>query len=508
MTRTLESVALASPDSLGKRTLAATLWTYGGAIGRVFAQLVIQLALARFLGPDAFGQATAALLVHSLGWIFAEAGFGAALVQKDKLTDEDVSYALGWVLLISIGSGLLVVAASPWIAIWLGGAHLRDLIMACGLLIPIQALSNIPVSLMRRELDAKRSQIIYLSGYLLCYGTVGITLAMLGAGPWALVAAFGAHSLYNLVASYLVVRHTLRPRLHGNAALRRFGLQVTGANCANWAIENLDRVLIGRLWGSAPLGAYAAAFTLSRAPVGLLLGSIQPVLFAAASRIQDERERLARVYLGVIAFAALMSWPAFAWMCMNASALIHLLYGDRWDQAIPLFTAFSAGLPFVALMSLTGPVLWSVKAVRQDIAAQCASLAVVLVGLPLLSGLPLAQAVWLIPVTYALRGIWMVVALAKELVLPLGALAHALRGGTVLVAVAVLLGLVSGSLLHDFGGIAIGLAHGGGLVVVSLLLLRLIPRQLLSVELLDLLRNRAGTSRVIARFLAWIKVAP
>ena len=102
----------------------------------------------------------------------------------------------------------------------------------------------------------------------------------------------------------------------------------------------------------------------------------------------------------------------------------------------------------------------------------------------------------------------MVVALAKELVLPLGALAHALRGGTVLVAVAVLLGLVSGSLLHDFGGIAIGLAHGGGLVVVSLLLLRLIPRQLLSVELLDLLRNRAGTSRVIARFLAWIKVAP
>ena len=66
---------MAAPAELAQRTVTALLWTYGGAVGRVLSQLVVQLLLARFLGPEAFGQAAAALLVHGLGWIFAEAGF-------------------------------------------------------------------------------------------------------------------------------------------------------------------------------------------------------------------------------------------------------------------------------------------------------------------------------------------------------------------------------------------------------------------------------------------------
>lgn len=486
---------------LGRRAARALWWSYGGAALRALATLLVQLLLARLLGPEAFGQAAAAFIVLALGWMLAEGGFGAALIQKPVLSEEDVSHALGWVLLLSGTAGLGVMLSAPWLARWLGSGALAPLLVAAGALIPVQALSSIPVSLMRRDLDAKRAQLIYLGGYVFAYALVGLPLAWSGAGAWTLIIAFGLHSLVNMVGSYAVVRHTLRPRLAGDPALRRFGLQVVGTSVANWALENLDRVLVNRLWGAAALGQYSAAFTLSRSPAAFLVGSLQNVAFAAASRVQDDLQRLGRSYLATVNLLALLSWPAFALMACHADTLVHLLYGTRWQGTEPLFAAFCAGLPFFVLMAVSGPLLWALDAVRQDLMVQLAGGLLLFAGFLCFRAYPLKHVVWLVPVVYLLRALWFQRLLGRRLQLQTGAMMQALRGGLLLVLMAAVLSLGLRARLTDLPAMGASAALS---LLLALAVLRQWPALLLGPALMQAMQAGAPASAASRRLCAFI----
>ena len=476
---------------LGARTLSALKWGYGGAAARALAQLVVQMLLARLLGPEAFGQAMAAFLVLGIGWILSEGGFGSALIQKTELSDDDVGYALGWVMLLSGTLGALVMLAAPWLADWLGGPVLMPLLLASGALIPLQAVSNIPVSLMRRNFDVRRAQFIYIGSYVLVYGAIGLPLAWAGAGAWSLVIAAGLHTLCNLVGSYWVVRHTLRPRLQGAPGLADFGLQVTGANVMGWIAENTDRLLVNRYWGTAALGEYTAALSLSRAPAGLLVSAAQSVTLASASRLQDDSARLGRSYLALLGLITLITGPVFTLMAVHAQALVHLLYGPRWAHTGLLFAAFCASLPFYSVLSVSGPVLWAINAVRQDLYTQVFSFVAVAAGFYALSSYPLELAVWLVPLIYLLRTAWVYRALASHLQLQHRRSLRAVFGGLALSALAAGISWLLGLALTPLVAM---LLSSVATVVLGAAALRLWPHALLAPEFVSLLQNRAAES--------------
>jgi O-antigen/teichoic acid export membrane protein len=483
---------------IAKRSVAALGWSYLGAFGRVLAQLVIQVLLARLLGPLAFGQAMAAMIVLGFGWLVSDAGFGSALVQRSEVSERDISYALACILLVSTPVAAVFALTAHPIALLLGDAQLAPLIIACAALIPLQALSNLPMSLLRRNLQMKRLQVIQLGGYILSYGGVGLLLAWLGFGAWSLVGAFAAQGITNLVCAYASVRHTLRPRLSGDSALRRFGLRVMATNIANWGIDNLDRLIVSRQWGAASLGEYSAASNLSRAPASLLVSSVQSVVFASASKLQAEPERLTRGFLAVLGLISLLTFPTFTFLALHADLVVHTLYGSRWEGAGPLFAAFCVGLPFYAMLSVTGPVLWAVNAVGSELRVQLFSGACLVAGLWLLSGQPLSKAVWIIPVLYAMRVAMVYAAFAARIHLDLVRTLKTLSGGVCCAGFAALTFLALSALTAEaLASAAISAAVTAGICLLSL---RLFPAVMIPPELAVVLRNRTGDSAV-ARIL-------
>ena len=491
---------MAAEASLARRSWHALRWSYAGALVRLLAQLVIQLAMARLLGPQAYGQAAAALLVIGVGWLFADAGLGNALVQKPEITDRDVSQALGWVLLVSLLLAAAVAWAAPVLAAWWGDESLTPLLRVCGLWIPLQALSNLPASLMQRRLDMRRLQWIQTGGYVISYGVLGLMMAAAGWGAWALVAAAGAHGAWCLVGCWICEQHTLRPRLSGDAGLRRFGLGVAASNLANWAIENLDRVLIGRLWGAPPLGEYVVAGNLARAPLNLLVNSAQSVAFASAARLQDDLAALRQGTLALLCLAMLLSAPLFALLGMHAQALVQLLYGPRWAGAGPLFSVACAALPALTLVALTGPLLRAVGAVRVELHAQWPGLLVLLGGLWWLQGLPLALAAWVAVAAAVLRALFCVSGLARRIGLAVRELAAALWPALLLT------GLAVGASALCLRGLGSGLPALALASVLTLLigaaLLRWRRAALLQPALRRLLQARAAQSPAAARACA------
>lgn len=489
-------LAMTAEGNLVRRSWSALRWSYGGALARLLAQLVIQLAMARLLGPQAYGQATAALLVIGVGWLFADAGLGNALVQKSEIDDGDVSQALGWMMLVSLTLAGAVALTAPWLAHWWGDESLTPLVRVCGLWIPLQALSNLPASLMQRRLDMHRLQWIQTGGYVVAYGVLGLLLAAAGAGAWALVAAAGAHGVWCLIGCWLCEQHSLRPRLSGDAALRRFGLGVAASNLANWAIENLDRVLIGRLWGAAPLGEYVVAGNLARAPLNLLVNSAQSVAFASAARLQDDLGTLRQGYLALVCLAMLLSAPLFALLAMHATALVDLLYGHRWAGAGPLFAMACAALPALTLVALTGPLLRAVGAVNLELRAQWPGLVALIGALWCLQDLPLAQAAWAAVAAAMLRALFCVVGLTQRIGLDGRNVVLALLPGSLMMLLAVTASMLS---LHALGSGLLALAMAiVATVLLGVAVLRWRNAALLQPALQRLLQACASVSPAAA----------
>ena len=482
---------------LARRSVQAVVWSYLGASGKIASQLVIQILLARMLGPAVFGQYAAILIAIGFGWLLADSGFGAALIQKKDINDLDVGYALGWVLLLSVSTGVVIMAMAQVIATAMGDQALALPLLACGPIIVLQALSNISASLMRRDLDMKRYQMIQLASYIGGFGVVALVLASAGAGIWSLVIGFLVQTLITLVAGYCIVRHTLSPRLSGDAGLRKFGFSVLGTNLANWAIDNLDRFIIGRQWGIAALGAYSAASNLSRVPVTLMVSSFQSVVLSSASRVQEDKERLRRGFNAVLSLVSVVTFPLAAMLALKADFVIHLLYGDQWGQAGQLFAAFCIALPSYVLLSVTGPTLWAVGAAASEFKVQVFTALLLLTGLFLLADQPLGQAIWLIPVVYLIRFLLVYGVLRKKIALSNRQCGKAIAGGLALSVIVVVLEIGSAHLAPaSTPPLLLHAAQGGFAALVCLLFLRLAPRFFMGTELCTMLINRCNESKV------------
>jgi PST family polysaccharide transporter len=434
------------------------------------------------------------LIVIGFGWLLADAGFGAALVQKQVISDADIGYSIGCIL---IGGSLVAVAVAAfavYIAELLGDTRLTSMIRISSLIIFLQALSNVPTSLLRRALKMRRLQIAQLVSYIVGFGGVAVVLAGRGYGAWSLVIAFAVQTALMLVLTYDAIRHPLRPRLFGDAHLRSFGLSVLGTNLVNWIIESVDRAVVGRQWGIAALGAYSVAANLSRAPTSLLVASIQPVALASASEIQTDISRLQRGYLAAISVAACIVVPLFAVIALEAPSVVHLLYGSRWDVAIPLFRAFSVAMPFYVLLSITGPVLWAVGAASWELRAQIVAAALLLGGFAALRSTSLIHAVWLVPVVYAARVIFVYVALSSRIQLlhrlTFRAIAGSLATGAVAVAADFAAAGCAGS---DQSTLQVRL---GVAAVLCLIAMRFWPGPVIGSEARSLVIRHGQTSRL------------
>lgn len=426
-----------SPDNVASRSTTALLWSVAGAVGKIGGQLLVQITLARILGPEAFGQFAVLLAVLSLGATLADCGFGAALIQKKEITDADVSLALGWSLSIAVVLAALVCLAAPWLAQQFGDASLYWMFTASAVLIIPQALGNLSTNLLTRELKMKGIQVIHVISYVFCFGAVATTLALLGWGGWSLVIAYATQTIFKVVATYAICRHTLRPRLRGDAALIRFGLKSLVNDLSTWTMENMDRFLIGRLWGIYAVGLYSVAFNLAKAPSGILVMASQSIAFSSAARLQNDIAALRKGFQVVISAVALASIPLFAMVALESSAVLHIVYGAKWLQATPYMTALALTVPLIALGSITAALLRGTGAVGTELQVQVLTAIVFFGGLISLKNMSLAIAVWIVPVAYLVRLILFLLAIHRRLKHSISDTLTPFRGAAVLSLVGV-----------------------------------------------------------------------
>ena len=65
---------------------------------------------------------------------------------------------------------------------------------------------------------------------------------------------------------------------------------LTGFNVVNYAVRNMDNLLIGWRWGASPLGLYEKAYSLLLLPIQVINGPLTTVTVPTLSRLRARPE--------------------------------------------------------------------------------------------------------------------------------------------------------------------------------------------------------------------------
>ncbi|MFO8081412.1 MAG: lipopolysaccharide biosynthesis protein [Armatimonadota bacterium] len=323
-----------SGDNIGALVRTAAGWQLLTKGIRTALQMISTIVLARLLIPADFGIVAMAVMVTGLANIFRELGLGQALVQRKEISDHHTRSAFWGTLLMALVLYAGVFASAPHVGAYFNEPRMIPVLKLIALTFVLSPFAVVPRSLLQRELDFKTPFFAGLASSF-SYGAVGITMAIMGYGYWALVGAALAGGLVNTVALCALTGYIppIIPSFRGIGDLYGFGVGVTGIAVGHYIAEKIDYFVIGRRLDSDALGLYTHAYSFVTYPA-LIAGSVASVFFPAFSRMQDDKTRMQSAYGRVTTLLATVFWPMLAIATVAAPELIPTVFGEQWTPSV------------------------------------------------------------------------------------------------------------------------------------------------------------------------------
>lgn len=340
-----------------RRVAAGAFWSSIETWGTQLFQFLAFMALARLLGPEAWGVVGIALILTAAGdTLVNEGGWIEALVQKAVLEPEDLD-SVFW-LLVAGGTltALIATALAGPMARWFAEPQLRMILPWLAWGVPLGALGVVPRALLWRRLACKSLALRSLLG-MLGAGLAGVLVAVAGGGIWSLVVFQLAQPLIGAIVLWTL--EPWRPGLRASRShLRRLLSFVSGVlgERALLLIEALlPRILIGQALGPMLVGNYTLARKILELGSKLLWAPVSrvamPTFIALVKNTAPSHNGLSTA----IGLTAVTSFPAFIGLAVVMPDLVLVLFGSAWVPAVP-------AVRIAVLVGPTVPLAWLLSA--------------------------------------------------------------------------------------------------------------------------------------------------
>lgn len=317
------------------RAVVGVRWQMTSRMTMLALQFGIGIALARLLPPEDFGLLALAMIAVGFASLLSGLGLGAALVQRDRLTEAHVRTAFTLSVTVGVLLAASVYAAAPQLAQVLGDSRTEPLLRLLSSVLAIGGLSAVAEALLSRQL-AFRQLFLVDAARVLVGGCVAVSLALMGYGVWSLAVAAVAERVVTVAVTYglapFPVGMSMSRRALRDLAPFATGISLTGL--FNYVALKGDYFVIGRILGAGPLGVYGRAYSLMEMPTIGPISGLTKVMFPAAARLQSSSADFRRAYVGTLSIVHLLTAPLFAFLLVLAPELIQGLYGPSWSGAI------------------------------------------------------------------------------------------------------------------------------------------------------------------------------
>ncbi|MEA2616120.1 MAG: hypothetical protein QOE72_1903 [Chloroflexota bacterium] len=309
-------------------------------VGKI-ASLLVFAGIARSLGRETLGDYVFSLSLVQI--IYAVAGFGLdRMAMRDIARDRDALRGLFYhqmVFKLALGALGLVVADLGVLALGyprqvvvvvavLGAAQLLAL-LSCTPLAVFQAHEQMEYYFAAAVPNKVLASLFGLVALVAHTGIVGVAVANLIAS----VLALG-------LAIWLVYRHFARPHPRVRAGDWPRLVLVAGPfalqEILGQIVFRIDVVLLSLFTSNSVVGAYGAAARLLEATLFLAWSSGASVLPMFSYLGRDSLPSLDRAYRASLTFVGGMVVPVAVTLFVCAGPIVSLLYGRRYDDAVPV----------------------------------------------------------------------------------------------------------------------------------------------------------------------------
>jgi PST family polysaccharide transporter len=310
-------------------------WAYGSFVGVRFASLLTTAILARLLAPRDFGLIALAATFMTFLDMLQGLGVGEALVIADASELEpgaETAFAVSSA--VGLALWLLAAAVGPIAATVFHQPQLVEIMPVLGATFLLYGLGSTHYALAKKRIDFRSRTAAELADATV-RGLVGVTLALIGAGVWALVTGYVAGSAAMTIVVWQQVswRPRFRPTRRHLRWLLGFGGALTGVGIMAAFLNQFDNAVIGRVLGATQLGFYSIATRLPLLFIISLAAATGQVLFPAFAALDSND--MARGFLTSLRYTAMVALPLTAVLITLAEPITLALFGPRWRPAIP-----------------------------------------------------------------------------------------------------------------------------------------------------------------------------
>ncbi|HZE90370.1 MAG TPA: lipopolysaccharide biosynthesis protein [Rhizobacter sp.] len=383
------------------KAIRSLIWTGLESIGLSGVSFVTLVVLSRYVTPSEFGVASLALAVIQILGIPLELGFHDALVQKPDV--EDRHFNTAFTSTVSLG---LVLCLLCWVfagafSRMVGDPMAGTVLQWMSLSLPATGFGSAVVAYQRREFQFRSLAIRSLSARLGA-AAIAITMAVLGAGVWSLVAQ--QVLMVSMSTATLWALSSFRPRIDFSRShfivLAKFGARSTASMLLVFSIQRIFMLFVGSRFGSASAGLLNLAFRAVDMLRDLMAGAVSQLALPLFSRHQADRAVLFEKYGLAVILTCGLTLPIFALFAACTPEIVAVVFGPQWAAVTPYMIAMAL-LTFQSFPRMfASPLMTSLGYPQYPIPSQILQLILLVAGMLTLGSIsPLgALAVWVLRV--------------------------------------------------------------------------------------------------------------
>jgi len=371
-----------SKSNLTNRTFSGILLLLSSGGIQVVLKIAVLAVLTRLINPEEFGLAGIAVVIIEFSKLFSHMGVGPFIVQRKELEARHLQAGFSFSIFMGIIFASLLILSAPLLEDFFLMEGLTPLLRVIAIIFLFDSFTVTGMALLQRNMRFKAIAMVEIMSYFIGYGTIGILLAYLGFGVWALVIASISQAIIHSVLVMSVQPFSKRTGFDRNAIREFFyyGGGITIAKVANFLANHIDGLVVGRMLGAGPLGIYGRAHQFMVMPSSLFGNALDRAMFPAMATVQDDNSKLAKAFLISTSLIALIAIPISILFIFLAPEIVLILLGNQWTEVILPFQILAGSLLFRMSYKMSDSLARSTMAVYKRAWRQIIYAAAVFIG--------------------------------------------------------------------------------------------------------------------------------
>lgn len=323
------------------KVISNFIWRFAERCGAQLVSFVVSIVLARLLEPSVYGTVALVTVFTTILQVFIDSGLGTALIQKKNADDLDYSsvFYFNFVVCIILYLGMFI--AAPYIAKFYGNMSLIPVIRVISLTLIISGVKNIQQAYVSSNMLFKRFFFSTIGGTIVS-AFIGIFMAYIGMGVWALVAQQLSNAMIDTMILWITVKW--RPKAVFSwerlKSLLAYGWKLLVAVLLDTVYNNLRNLVIGKMYSSADLAFYNQGDKFPKIIVTNINTSIDSVLLPTLSSEQDNKARVKEMTRRAIKTSTYIMAPLMMGLAFCAKTVVELVLTQKWLPCVPFLQIF------------------------------------------------------------------------------------------------------------------------------------------------------------------------